>query len=245
MSNYNLLLNKVAIVTGCNRGIGKAILEAFLQNGAVVYAVARKEGCFQEMSPSSRLIPCYMDVKDKEAIKNLFLKIKKESGRLDVLVNNAGVMQDALLGMITNAQTHETFDVNVFANISMMQYASKLMIRQKSGSIINLASIMGVYGNAGQIVYAASKGAVIAMTKSAAKELGPNNIRVNAIAPGIIGTDMLYSVSEEKLNCLKKKVAMGTIGFPSEVAKAALFLASDLSNYISGQVLGVDGMMSN
>lgn len=244
-SNSNLLAGKIALVTGCNRGIGRSILNLFIANGATVYAVARKPDSLQEYSSVPAVIPCYLDVTDREAVKHLFMEIKKKSGRLDILVNNAGVMQDALLGMVTHDQMVNTFETNVFANITMMQYASKFMVRQKSGSIINLSSIMGVCGNAGQIVYAASKGAVIAMTKSAAKELSPHKIRVNAIAPGIIATDMLFSVPEEKLDVLRSKVAMGNIGSPDEIAKAALFLASDLSVYISGQILGVDGMMSN
>lgn len=245
MSNFNLLEGKIALVTGCNRGIGRSILDMFVENGAIVYAIARKQGSLSDYESDVRVHPRYLDVRDKMAVKQLFIQIKKETGRLDILVNNAGVMHDALLGMITDEQMHDTFETNVFANITMMQYASKLMIRQQSGSIINLSSIMGVCGNAGQIVYSASKGAVISMTKSSAKELSPHKIRVNAIAPGIIATDMLFSVPEEKLDILRAKVAIGSIGVPEEIAKAALFLASDLSTYVSGQVLGVDGMMSN
>lgn len=240
--NYNLLNNKIAIVTGCNRGIGKAIMTTFAENGAIVYAIARKNGSLDDINHPN-IHPVYMDVTDLEAIKNLFMTIKKEQNRVDVLVNNAGVMKDALLGMITDEQMQVTFATNVFANIHMMKYATKFMTRQKSGSIINLSSIMGVCGNAGQIVYAASKGAVIAMTKSAAKELANYKIRVNAIAPGVIATDMLFSVPEDKLNVLKSKVGMGEIGETQEIANAALYLASDLSQYVSGQVLGVDGMM--
>lgn len=244
-SHFNLLEGKIAVVTGCNRGIGKAILDLFIQNGAVVYAVARTEGSLDVYKTVGGVIPVYMDVTDKDAIKDLFLRIKKQHQRLDILVNNAGVMRDALLGMVTDKQIEETFSVNVFAMLHIMQYAAKLMVRQKSGSIVNLSSIMGVTGNAGQIVYSASKGAVVSLTKSAAKELASNKIRVNAIAPGIIATDMLFSVPEEKLHQLETKVGMGNIGSAEEIAKSVLFLASDLSEYISGQVLGVDGMMSN
>lgn len=242
--NYNLLEGKVAVVTGCNRGIGKQIVELFSANGAIVYAVARKPASL-DFFASDNVIPCYLDVTDNKGIRDLFLRIKQERNRLDILVNNAGVMCDALLGMITEKQIEHTFNTNVFANITMMKYASKFMIRQKSGSIINLSSIMGVHGNAGQVVYASSKGAVVAMTKSAAKELASAQIRVNAIAPGIIATDMLYSVPDEKLSKLQEKVGMGYIGEPIEVAKTALYLASDLSTYVSGQIIGVDGMMIN
>lgn len=242
--NFNLLDGKIAIVTGCNRGIGKVIVELFATNGATVYAVARKPASLDAIA-SDKIIPCYLDVTDNVGVKDLFLRIKKEHNRLDILVNNAGVMQDALLGMISEEQMYSTFNTNVFANINLLKYASKFMVRQKSGSIINLSSIMGVNGNAGQIVYSSSKGAVIAMTKSAAKELAGSNIRVNAIAPGIIATDMLYSVPDEKLGKLREKVGMGYIGEPIEVAKTAMFLASDLSTYVSGQIIGVDGMMIN
>ena len=241
-SKYKLLNQRIAVITGCNRGIGKAIMSTFAENGAIVYAVARKIGSLEGLN-NPNIHPIYMDVTDNEAIKNLFLTIKREYNRVDILVNNAGVMQDALLGMITESQMQITFATNVFANIQMMKYATKFMSRQKSGSIINLSSIMGVCGNAGQIVYAASKGAVIAMTKSAAKELANLNIRVNASAPGVIATDMLFSVPKEKLEVLKSKVGMGEIGNPQEIANTALYLASDLSKYVSGQVIGVDGMM--
>ena len=246
-SNYNLLTGKIAVVTGSNRGIGKAVTALFAENGATVFAIARTIGSLQFFNAEDRIIPCYLDVTDKIAVRELFVSIKKQFGKLDILVNNAGIMQDALLGMITEDQIQSTFAVNVFANVTLMQYAVKLMQKQQSGSIINLASIMGISGNAGQTVYSASKGAVIAMTKSAAKELAPQHIRVNAIAPGIIATDMLYyTITPEKLEMLKSKIAMnGQLGSPEDVAKAALFLASDLSTYVSGQILGVDGVMEH
>lgn len=243
-SNFELLKGKVALITGCNRGIGKAVSDVFVENGAFVYAVARKPDSLKFYESHPNVHPVYLDITDRPAVRELFLLIKKQSGRLDILVNNAGVMRDAVLGMITDDDMEYSFRTNVFAGISMMQYAAKSMLRQKNGSIINLASIMGRCGNAGQIVYSASKGAVIAMTKSAAKELAPSCIRVNAIAPGIIETDMFMGVPEEKREALRKRVGMGNMGSPEDVANAALFLASDLSLYVSGQVLGVDGMMS-
>ena len=159
-----------------------------------------------------------------------------------MLVNNAGIMKDALIGMINGKLMQEIFEVNVFAMIQMIQMANKLMSRQKSGSIINMASIVGTNGNSGQLVYSASKGAVVAMTKTAAKELASDNIRVNAIAPGMIDTDMFRSIGETKIQENLEKIKMGRLGNPEEIANACVFLASDLSAYISGQVLGVDGV---
>lgn len=240
----NLLTGKVAIITGCNRGIGKGILKCFAEQGAIIYAVVRFEGSLDDFEETTSVIPCYMDITESKSIKDLILRIKKEQNRLDILVNNAGVMQDAILGMITDSQIRNTFDVNVFAMINMIQYATKLMTRQKSGSIINMTSIMGVNGNSGQIVYSASKGAVISLTKSAAKELASQNIRVNAIAPGIIETDLLKNLSGEMYNEKISKVGMKRVGKPNDIAGTALFLASDLSNYVTGQIIGVDGSMS-
>lgn len=244
MSKSNLLEGKVAIVTGCSRGIGRAIMETFAANGAIVYAVDLMEGCMDD-AVSDKVIPCYFDITDTKAIIELVKKVKKEQGKIDILVNNAGIMQDALIPMVTDDQIHKTFEVNVFAMMHFIQYVSKVMKRQRSGTIINAASIMGISGNYAQMVYAASKGAVIALTKSAAKELAQDGIRVNAIAPGTINTKLLENTPEETLNQIKSRIYMGELGTPEEVANAYLFLASDLSSYISGQVLGVDGMMIN
>lgn len=244
MSKSNLLEGKVAIVTGCSRGIGRAIMDTFAANGATVYAVDLVVGCMDDAA-SDKIIPCYFDITDTKAIIELVKKVKKEQGKIDILVNNAGIMQDALIPMVTDEQIRKTFEVNVFAMMHFIQYVSKVMKRQHSGSIINAASIMGISGNYAQMVYAASKGAVIALTKSAAKELAQDGIRVNAIAPGTINTKLLENTPEETLNQIKSRIYMGELGTPEEVANAYLFLASDLSSYISGQVLGVDGMMIN
>jgi len=246
-SNSKLLKEKVVLITGCNRGIGRAILEKFASQGAIVFAVARQVGILdplaEELSEkySTKIFPVYFDVTNTSAIKDVILKINKKFKRLDCIVNNAGVMNDALIGMVTEDNMNYTFSVNVFAPINMIQYASKIMRRQKSGSIINISSIVGVQGNTGQIVYSASKGAVISLTKTAAKELAPFNIRVNAIAPGMIDTDMFRSIGEPKISERIENIGMGRLGSPEEVADAALFLASDLSVYITGQILGVDG----
>lgn len=242
--NSNLLGGKVAIITGCSRGIGRSIMETFATNGAVVYAVDLAEDSMDDVA-SKRIIPCYFDITDTKAIINLVMRVKKEQGKIDILVNNAGIMLDALIPMVTDSQIQKTFEVNVFAMMHFIQYVSKIMKRQHSGSIINAASIMGISGNYAQMIYSSSKGAVIALTKSCAKELAADGIRVNAVAPGTINTTLLQNTPEETLNQIKSRIYMGKLGEPQEVANAYLFLASDLSSYISGQVLGVDGMQIN
>lgn len=243
----DLLKNKVCFITGTSRGIGAAILQRFAEEGAVVYANARSEGSLdlvcEELGSrcQGEIIPLYFDITDEKAVKEAFLTIKKQQQRLDVLVNNAGIMKDALIGMVNKKLMQEIFEVNVFAMMQMIQLANKLMSRQKSGSIINMASIVGTNGNPGQLVYSASKGAVVALTKTAAKELAPDNIRVNAIAPGMIDTDMFRSIGDKKIQENLDKIRMGRLGNPSEIADACVFLASDLSAYVSGQILGVDG----
>lgn len=242
-----MLSNKVALVTGASRGIGKATVDAFARNGAVVYANAREKGCLDvfaleiKKEYNADVVPLYFDVTDSASVKSAIMQVKKEQGRLDVLVNNAGIMKDALIGMVSGAVMREVFETNVFAVAELIQLAAKLMIRQKSGSIINLSSIVGVNGNKGQLVYSASKGAVVAMTKTAAKELAQYNIRVNALAPGMIDTDMFNSIGREHISERVSNIGMMRLGTPQDVANACLFLASDLSCYITGQVIGVDG----
>lgn len=241
------LQGKIALITGSNRGIGRAILDVFARSGAVVYANARKPHVLDAVAAhwsercGAEVQPLYFDVTDNVGMRDAFARIQHERGRLDILVNNAGIMRDALIGMITNELISDLFSVNVYAVINAIQYAAKLMTRQKSGSIINLSSVVGVQGHVGQMAYSASKGAVIALTKTAAKELAPKGIRVNAIAPGLIDTEMLRSIGESRLETLSGQIAMGRLGHPQDVASAALFLASDGSEYITGQVLGVDG----
>ena len=242
-----LLEDKVCLVTGASRGIGAATVKRFVEEGAVVYANVRNpknlDLIYEEMSQESlgSVKALYFDVRDEAASKKAIMQIKKEQGRLDVLVNNAGVMKDALIGMVSINIMKEIFDVNVLGVVNMLQLAVKLMMRQKSGSIINLSSIVGIEGNAGQLAYSASKGAVAAMTKTAAKELASYGIRVNAIAPGMIDTDMYRSIGEERIKEQLANIRMGKIGEPEEVADAILFLASDLSRYVTGEIIGVNG----
>ena len=189
----------------------------------------------------AKVIPLVFDITDDLEAKKAIQRIKKESGRLDVLVNNAGIMRDNVIGMIGKQLMADVFDVNVFAVINMIQLANKLMSRQKSGSIINISSIVGLEGAAGQLVYAASKGAVASLTKAASKELSPNGIRVNAVAPGLINTGLLQAIGDTKIVDNLKNVRMGRLGEPMDVANVILFLASDLSAYVTGEIIGIDG----
>lgn len=244
------LEGKVAYVTGSTRGIGNAIARVFADAGASVVVnghtvadePARLAGELQERHGRAFLgLPA--DQRDPEVIKAAYRTILKEFGHLDILVNNAGIVDDALLGMITDHSIVDTFDTNTLAVIRNTQLAARLMRRAGAGSIINISSIMGVQGNPGEVVYAGSKAAVIGITKSAAKELAPLGIRVNAIAPGFIDTDLTRGLSEDVYSERIASIGMGRVGRPEEVAGVALFLASELSVYVSGQVIGVDGAM--
>ncbi len=242
-----ILEGKICLVTGSNRGIGKAIVERFAEEGAIVYANARKEGSLEEWALAcsskynTQVIPLYFDVVDNAGSKQAILQIKSENQRLDVLVNNAGLVTYELLNMINFDSLREMFEVNVIGTIQLIQLASRLMTRQKSGSIINMSSIVGDKGVKGQLAYSATKGAVIAVTKSAAKELASSNIRVNAIAPGMVGTDRLLEIFEKSFKDRLSDIGLGRLAKPEEIANACVFLGSDLSEYVTGQILGVDG----
>lgn len=243
-----MLKGKVCVVTGGSRGIGKAITELFAANGAIVYAIATKNGSVEEWASvynqgvSGEVRALYFDISNDTDARNNILHIKKECGHLDILVNNAAVEYNELIGMINPDNMHRMVEVNIYGTINMLQVCSRLMARnEKGGSIINISSLVGERGNRGQLVYSATKGAVIAITKSAAKELAPKNIRVNAVAPGLTNTDMVKQVDPEKLQARINNISMGRLAEPVDIAKACLFMASDLSEYVSGQVLSVDG----
>lgn len=242
-----LLKDKVCLITGTNRGIGKSVLTQFAKERAIIYANARQEGSIDDLAAElssihhTTIIPVYFDIRDTACIRKTMQKIQKEHGKLDVLVNNAGIMKDALIGMISNDLLTEVFETNVFASMNLLQYATRLMKHNSSGSIINFSSVVGIYGHEGQMAYAASKGAVIAMTKSAAKELAPFQIRVNAVAPGIIDTDLIKVLDEKQLQAQLEQIGMNRLGQPDDVAKVCVFLASDYSEYVTGQILGIDG----
>ncbi|WP_238600645.1 SDR family NAD(P)-dependent oxidoreductase [Metasolibacillus meyeri] len=239
---------KTIMITGATRGIGYATAkQAAMQQWTVILngrGEARLAEVKEELEKYGATIHTLSyDVCDIDAIKKAFMWIKKNVGQLDAIVNNAGILDDALLGMVNEKQMTQTLAINTEAVIYHMQYASRLMMKQKSGSIVNVSSIIGRVGNAGQTVYGASKAAVIGATYSAAKELAPYNIRVNAVAPGFIATDMTQQLSEEKFEQRLSEIKMGRIGQPEEVANAILFLASDLASYVTGQIIGVDGGM--
>lgn len=243
------LKSKVALITGCDQGIGLSICKRFAEEGATVYANVLKQTSAEKVMATcsdaeGNVCPVCFDITEKEKITECIKLIRKEqNGRLDILVNNAGYKKDSVLGMIDDAGIARMLDVNVVAAIHMTQAAIRLMRRNPAGggAVVNLASIVGLRGNNGQSVYGATKGAVASMTKSWAKELAAANIRVNAVAPGSIDTDMFYAMSEDMIKQSIDAIGMKRLGKPEEVANVVLFLASDLSSYITGEIVGVDG----
>jgi 3-oxoacyl-[acyl-carrier protein] reductase len=243
----SLLQNKVCLITGTARGIGRAIAERFAEDGARVYANDIQveeinqwtEDCSKKFE--TLIKPIGFDIVDFPAVKEAIMHIKKEEGRIDVLVNNAGIVTYELLGMIDFNSLRKMFEVNVIAMINLIQITSRIMIRQNGGSIINMASIVGLKGAKGQLSYSATKGAVISITKSAAKELAEYQIRVNAIAPGMVATERLLNIMKNKFEDRTKDIGYKRLATPEEIADACSFLASDRSRYITGQIIGVDG----
>jgi 3-oxoacyl-[acyl-carrier protein] reductase len=241
-----MLDNKVCLITGSGKGIGRAILEVFSAQNATIYANARKEGDLDEVlehlkKTKAEIIPVYFDITDFAKVKSCILQIKKAHKKLDVLVNNAGMVSYEILGMINFDKFREMLEVNLVAPTYLMQMASKLMIRQSYGSIINISSKVATEGVKGQMSYSATKGGLNAATLSAAKELSSNHIRVNAIAPGMIGSERLKNIMEDKFEHKMNDIGFGRLGTPEEVAQVCLFLASDLSSYLTGQIIEVDG----
>jgi 3-oxoacyl-[acyl-carrier protein] reductase len=250
MIPQNLLKDKVAVITGASRGIGLVTAKTFAQAGATVVLLGRSIDALElacayvrEAAPEVSVSGISCDVSAPASVRDAFQAIFRHHKRLHVLVANAGILDDALIGMVTPQQIEKTFGVNTFGVIYCAQSASRLIARSGGGAIINVSSIIGRYGNVGQAVYGGSKAAVIGVTQSLAKELAPQAIRVNAIAPGFIDTDMARSIGPAKYQERLDSIKMGRVGTPQEVANVALFLASDLSTYVTGQVIGVDGGM--
>jgi len=225
-------MNKVALVTGASRGIGAKIAERLKKDG---FEVAINDIKDAEYSA---------DVSDYAACEELVKSIKEKFGRIDVLVNNAGITRDGLLVRMSESDYDSVIAVNQKSVFNLMKLVGAIMFKQKSGSIINLSSVAGVYGNAGQVNYSASKAAVIGMTKAAAKELAPRGITVNAIAPGFIETPMTDVLTEAQKAMILERIAMNRYGKPEEVAGLVSFLAGEDSRYITGQVIEISGGLS-
>ena len=239
---------KVAIVTGAARGIGLEIARELLALGMTVVPVDLKEDLLAEMAgkldnPGDKLDPRPLDVSNSEAFTQLVDDVVEKYGRLDVLVNNAGITRDGLLMRMEDEDWELVLKVNLSSAFFGTRAATKYMVRQRSGVIINMASYSGVEGNRGQANYAASKAGMIGLTKTTAKEFASKNIRCNAVAPGFIATEMTEAMPQQAKDIALTLIPLKRMGKPGDIAKAAAFLASDSAEYITGQVLSVDGGM--
>lgn len=246
-----MLKGKNAIITGTRRGIGRAAVETFASFGANIWACARKQDdTFEEDMRqtadrySVSIWPVYFDVTDGGQIKEAVQSIRRQKASIDVLVNMVGIVEDSTSFLMTSIdKMKHLFDTNFFAATLLTQYISRLMARQSGGSIVNIASIAGLDGEPAQYEYAASKAAIVGATKHLARELASSNIRVNAVAPGMIETEMGAKIEKELRDHILNKVIMKRMGKPAEIANAVAFLASDYSSYMTGQVIRVDGGM--
>ncbi|MBD9133582.1 MAG: 3-oxoacyl-[acyl-carrier-protein] reductase [Alistipes indistinctus] len=245
-----LLEGKVAVITGAARGIGKAIAMKFAQEGAsVAFTDLKADENFQNTEKELQALGVKAkgytsNAADFEDTAKVVSEIVKDFGRIDVLVNNAGITRDGLMMRMSEQQWDMVINVNLKSAFNFIHAVTPIMMKQKNGSIINMASVVGVSGNAGQANYSASKAGLIGLAKSIAKELGSRGIRANAIAPGFIITDMTAQLSQEVRDEWAQKIPLRRGGTPEDVANAALFLASDLSGYVSGQTIHVCGGMN-
>jgi 3-oxoacyl-[acyl-carrier protein] reductase len=244
-----LLDGKVAIVTGAGQGIGAAIAERLAGEGAAVAVLdinlELAQGVAQRIKEKGVDAEAYkVDVSNTEDAKNVVAEVVKRFGRSDILVNNAGVTRDGLLLTMSEKDWDTVIDINLKGIFNFTKAVYRQMIRQKSGAIVNIASVVGLMGNAGQVNYAASKAGAIGVTKASAKELASRNIRVNAVAPGFIQTAMTDALDEGAKKMLIDHIPAKKLGSPEDVANAVLFLASDLAGYITGEVVRVDGGMA-
>ena len=242
------LENQIAVVTGAGRGIGRAIALKFAAEGADVVCVSRTQQNSEKVAVEVRALgrkawAHAVDVSDSASVNAAAEKILAEAGRVDILVNNAGVTRDGLLMRMSDADWDTVLNTNLKGAFLFTKAFTRAFLKQRSGRIINLASVIGLIGNAGQANYAASKAGLIGFTQSMARELASRGITVNALAPGFIETDMTAALSAELKAELLKKIPLNTLGQPEDIAAAALFLASPAARYITGQVLTVDGGM--
>ncbi|HOF17273.1 MAG TPA: 3-oxoacyl-[acyl-carrier-protein] reductase [Phycisphaerae bacterium] len=239
---------KVAIVTGGARGIGREIVRELLSMGMTVVAVDMKEDLLAELpaalgNPGEKLATAVCDVTDSEKFTQVIEDAAEKYGRLDVLVNNAGITRDNIVVMMDDKDWDLVLKVNLTSAFIGTRAAARIMMRKRSGSIVNMSSYSGIEGNRGQANYAASKAGMIGMSKSAAKELAKRNVRINCVAPGFIQTEMTDVLPQQAKDMALEQIPMQRFGKPQDIAKAVGFLASDASGYITGQVLSVDGGM--
>ena len=244
-----LLEGKTAIITGSSRGIGRGIAEVFAQHGANIAFTYRSsdekaKGLEKKLSSCGCKVKGYKsDASDYEASQKLVNQVLKEFGSIDVLVNNAGITKDGLLMRMTEKDFDSVMDVNMKSVFNMTKSVLRTMLKQRKGSIINMSSVVGVKGNAGQANYSASKAAINGFTKSIALELGSRNIRCNSIAPGFIETEMTEALAEDQVKEWRNSIPLKRGGNTEDIANVTLFLASDLSSYVTGQVINVCGGM--
>ena len=244
-----LLKDKIAVVTGGTRGIGYAIVKAYLENGATVVLCGSKPETAQKAvdqlkteNPNWKVEGIAPNLTDYDSVKAAFDAVEKKYGRIDILVNNAGVSDSAKIGSYTPEMFQKTMDLNVNAVFNCTRAVVDGMKERHSGVILNTSSMVSKYGQPGGVAYPTSKFAVNGMTLSLARELAPDGIRVNAVAPGVTKTDMVAALPESMIAPLIAQIPLGRIGEPEDIANAFVFLGSDMAGYISGQVLGVDGL---
>lgn len=245
-----LLDGKVALITGGSRGIGKAIVKRFIDEGANVAftfrsSAAQANEIINELGVDESRIKAYQsDASDFEAAETLVKTVLEDYGQIDVLINNAGITKDTLMLRMSEDQWDQVIEVNLKSVFNLTKHVMRPMLKNRGGSIINMSSVVGVFGNAGQANYAASKAGIIGFTKSIAKEVGSRGIRCNAIAPGFIETEMTDELDEKVKTAYIDSIPMKRLGQADDVSNACVFLASDLSSYISGQVISVCGAMN-
>lgn len=245
-----MLKGKIALITGASRGIGAEIARSLAAEGALAIlnyngSKDRAQKVAEEIRAAGGAAEiCQCDVSDFEACGEMISMIVKEHGRIDILVNNAGITKDGLLMKMTEADFDAVLSTNLKGAFHTIRHASRWFLKQRSGKVINISSVSGILGNAGQANYSASKAGVIGLTKSAARELASRGINVNAIAPGLIATDMTQAMPKDAREKMEASIPLQRMGEPKDIADMTVFLASDKAKYITGQVFAVDGGMS-